>query len=313
MRLTQKNLIIIIGALALVFLACIPVTFLALPLVESGATSSPDTAATVQAMVTQTVMALTQTAPTQTPIPPTSTPVPATSTPVPPTATPVSYCDWLTFVKDVTVPDGTILLPGERFTKTWRITNRGTCTWTPDYMLVFTSGEQMGGTSAVRLPGYVSPGQSIDISITLTAPNAKGRYTGYWMLRNPAGTLFGYGDKANKAFYVEIRVRENDLPHGTVTGSLCYPSEFNPPMTLYFEKAGTVETIQFSIPENQNIYSVLLPRGTYYAYAWAPGYELEGAYTDASGLMKTFIIRGGEVTPNINLCDWSPYAHGRGQ
>ena len=61
-------------------------------------------------------------------------------------------------------------------------------------------------------------------------------------------------------------------------------------MTLYFEKAGTKETIQFSIPENQNFYSVLLPNGKYYAYAWAPGYNLEGAYTDSSGLMKTFVV-----------------------
>jgi len=311
MKATQKQILIFIGILALVFMACIPVTFLTLPLLESRETTSPDTAATIQAMVTQTVYALTQTAPTQTLIPPTATPIPPTNTAVP-TATPVSYCDWLTFVKDVTVPDGTVLLPGETFTKTWRITNRGTCTWTPDYMLVFTSGDQMGSTSAVRLPGYVSPGQSIDISVTLTAPNVKGRYTGYWMLRNPSGTLFGYSDKANKAFYVDIRVKEEEM-QGTVTGSQCYPSEFNPPMTLYFEKAGTVETIQFSIAEHENIYSVLLPKGTYYAYAWAPGYNLEGAYTDANDLMKTFVVRGGEVTANINLCNWSPYPHGRGQ
>jgi hypothetical protein len=311
MKATQKQILLFIGILALVFMACIPVTFLTLPLLESREPSFPDRAATIQAMVTQTVYALTQTAPTQTPIPPTATPIPPTNTPVA-TATPVSYCDWLTFVKDVTVPDGTVLLPGETFTKTWRITNRGTCTWTPDYMLVFASGDQMGNTSAVRLPGYVSPGQSIDVSVTLTAPNAKGQYTGYWMLRTPAGTLFGYGDKANKAFYVDIRVKEEDL-HGTVTGSLCYPSEFNPPMTLYFEKAGTVETIQFAIAENQNLYSVRLPKGTYYAYAWAPIFSLEGAYTDANGLMKTFIVRGGEVTANINLCNWSPYSHGRGQ
>jgi hypothetical protein len=180
-------------------------------------------------------------------------------------------------------------------------------------MLVFTGGNQMGSTTSVRLPGYVSPGQSVDVSVTLTAPSLIGRYTGYWMLRNPSGTLFGYGEKANESFYVEIKVRDADLPHGTVTGSLCYPSEFNPPMTLYFEKAGTVERIQISIPEKQNIYSVLLPNGTYYAYAWAPGYNLEGAYVDANHLMKTFVVRGGEVTTNINLCDWSPYPHGRGQ
>jgi hypothetical protein len=82
-------------------------------------------------------------------------------------------------------------------------------------------------------------------------------------------------------------------------------------MTLYFEKVGSSETIQFSIPENQNIYNVLLPAGTYYAYAWAPVYNLEGAYVDSSGLMKAFVVEGGEITPFINLCDWSPNPHGR--
>jgi hypothetical protein len=316
MELSTKSILIVIGIFALIIMACLPVAYLALVLPGSGSSSSPDADATVQAIVTQMVIALTQTAPTQTPVPPatvTATPIPPTSTSVP-TSTPVSYCDWVRFVKDVTIPDGSDFAPGETFSKTWRLTNRGTCTWTPDYMLVFTSGDQMGGTTAVRLPGYVSPGQTVDVSVTLTAPMDKGHYIGYWMLRNPSGTLFGYGENANKAFYVDIYSRDKTPPHGTVTGSLCYPSEFNPPLTLYFEKAGSVEEIQFSIPENQNTYSVLLPNGTYYAYAWAPGYNLEGAYTNPdTGLMKTFQVFGGQTTSNINLCDWSPYPHGRGQ
>jgi hypothetical protein len=178
-------------------------------------------------------------------------------------------------------------------------------------MLVYTSGDQMGSTTAVRLPGNVAPGQTVDVSVTLTAPNVNGYQRSYWMLRNPSGALFGSGNKANEAFYVEIKTKV-ELPHGTVTGALCYPSEFNPPMTLYFEKAGTNETIQFFIPENQNFYSALLPNGKYYAYAWAPGYNLEGAYTDSSGLMKTFLVSGGQTTADINLCDWSPNPHGRG-
>lgn len=170
----------------------------------------------------------------------------------------------------------------------------------------------MGSTTAVRLPGNVAPGQTVDVSVTLTAPVVNGYQRSYWMLRNPSGALFGSGSKANEAFYVEIKVK-TDLPHGTVSGALCYPSEFNPPMTLYFEKAGTNETIQFSIPEDQNFFSVLLPNGKYYAYAWAPGYNLEGAYTDSSDLMKTFVVSGGQTTAGIDLCSWSPYPHGRGQ
>lgn len=312
MKLNTNSILILFGIIAFAIMACFPVTLMAMPLLESSKPNPNDASATVQAIVTQTLAAI----PTSTSIPATSTPIPATSTSVPPTNTPVptavSYCDWVKFIKDVTIPDGTQLKTGEVFTKTWRLQNRGTCAWTPDYMLVFTSGDPMGGTTAVRLPGYVAPGQTVDISITLTAPTSAGSYTGYWMLRNPSGALFGAGSKANEAFYVVIKTKA-DLPHGTVTGSLCYPSEFNPPLTLYFEKAGTNEIIQFSIPENQNYYSALLPNGRYYVYAYARDYNLEGAYTDSNGLMRTFEVTGGQTTVNINLCDWSPYPHGRGQ
>ena len=298
MKITTNSILILFGIIALVMMACLPLAVFAAPLLKQDQLTPVDSAATVQAMVTQTIVAMTQNAPV-----PTNTHLP--------TATAVSYCDWVTFIKDVSIPDGTVLTAGETFTKTWRLKNRGTCTWTSDYMLVFTSGVQMGGTTAVRLPGNVAPGQTVDVSVTLTAPVSRGRYTSYWMLRNPSGVLFGYGDNANTAFYVDIKTE--DLPHGTVTGNFYYPSEFNPPLILYFENAVTGETIQFSIPENNLTYSVLLPNGTYYAYAWAPNYNLQGAYVNENLTMKPFVVRNGQTTYSINLTDWSPYPHSRRQ
>lgn len=322
MKLTTNTILIVFGILALCILALFPISVFAMPLFQTEQ-EQPDPLATIQAMVTQTTIALTLSAPTQTPPPPTATAIPATNTAAPtatalPTNTPTSYCDWMSFVTDVTIPDGTTLRPGETFTKIWRIKNRGTCTWTPDYTLVFNSGDQLGSTTSVRLPAYVAPGQSVDVSIAFTAPTAEGSFRGYWMLRNPSGALFGTGDKANAPIYVDIRVKKQVVtvipPNGTVGGNLCYPSEFNPPLTLYFENAVTGERIQFAIPENQNVYSVLLPNGRYYVYAWAHNYNLEGAYTHPdTGLMKSFLVEGGLTTPFINLCDWSPYPHGKGQ
>ena len=313
MKNNTNTILIIFGILALCVLALFPITVLAMPLLQSN-NQQPDPQATVQAMVTQTVISMTLNAPTQTPLPPTLTPIPVTSTAVATsTQAPVTYCDWVAFIKDVTIPDGATLLPGETFTKIWRLKNRGTCTWTPDYMLVFSSGSQMGGTTAIRLPAYVAPGQTIDISVTLTAPSTTGAYTGYWMLRNPSGALFGTGDKANIAFYVDIKVKKQDVTHGTVSGSLCYPSEFNPPMTLYLENAHNGDRIEFAIVENQLSYSVLVPAGRYYVYAWAPGYQLEGAYTHSNSLMKSVFVGAGQTISSIHLCDWSPYGHGRGE
>lgn len=317
MKQTYSSILILFGIIAFEIMACFPVTMLALPLVRHDQSATDDPAATLQVIVAQTMQAMTQNAPTPTSVPPTATPLPPTATPVPPTNTPlptataVSYCDWITFVKDVSIPDGTKLSAGDTFTKIWRLKNAGTCTWTPDYMLVFVNGDSMGGTTSVRLPGYVSPGQSIDVSVTLTAPAKRGRYVGYWMLRNTSGVLFGFGPSANKAFYVDINVE--DLPHGEVTGTFQYPSEFNPPLTLYFENAVTGEVIQFSIPENKPTYKVLLPAGTYYAYAWAPNYNLQGAYVFENLTMKPFVVKAGQTLYEINLTDWSPYPHSRGQ
>lgn len=117
-----------------------------------------------------------------------------------------SICDWAQFIADVTVPDGTNFAPGAAFTKTWRLKNIGTCTWTTSYSLVFSSGSQLGGPSSVKLPNNVLPGQTVDLSISLTAPTTAGHYIGYWKFRNASGVLFGIGSSANSSWWVEINV-----------------------------------------------------------------------------------------------------------
>lgn len=141
--------------------------------------------------------------PTATQIPPTNTPTPTvTNTPIP--------CDHVDFGEpvDVTIPDGTDLDPGESFTKTWRLKNGGSCTWTSGYDLVFVSGDNMSAPASVQLTnGTVPPGADVDISVTLAAPNGPGVYRGYFKLRNPGGGVFGWGD-TSKSFWVEIEVIE---------------------------------------------------------------------------------------------------------
>jgi hypothetical protein len=144
--------------------------------------------------------------PTVTPGGPTLTPT-ATRTPGPVTATvPPSACDKAQFIADVNVPDGTVFQPGATFTKTWRLKNVGTCPWTKSYQLVFFSGEQMGAAASAAFPQDVAVGQTVNISINMTAPMAAGSYRGYWMFKNASGSLFGIGAQANKAWWVDIRV-----------------------------------------------------------------------------------------------------------
>jgi hypothetical protein len=50
----------------------------------------------------------------------------------------------------------------------------------------------------------IGPGQTVDISVQLTAPNQSGRYKGYWRLRNASGILFGVGNSGEESIYVDV-------------------------------------------------------------------------------------------------------------
>jgi len=160
------------------------------------------------------------------PATPTATSVvpPPAGTPGTPTSTfvPASSCDRAQFVQDVTIPDGASMTPGQAFTKTWRLLNSGTCTWSPSYSLVYVSGDQMGGPTSAALPTTVAPGATVDLSVNLTAPTDAGNYAGYWMLRNSSGGFFGIGSTADKPFWVKISVLSASLPSSfDFVGNLC--------------------------------------------------------------------------------------------
>lgn len=118
---------------------------------------------------------------------------------------------------DVTIPDDTILRPGESFIKTWRLQNSGTCTWNSDYGLVWFSGEQLNANPVVPLSGTTAPGQSADLSVEMKAPDTPGTYQSWWKLRNPSGDLFGIGPNSDSGFWVRILVEGTPVGTGTPT------------------------------------------------------------------------------------------------
>lgn len=121
-------------------------------------------------------------------------------------------CNNSVFVSDVTVPDDTAMTPGQTFTKTWKLQNTGTCAWTTAYKVSFVSGNAMGGT-ATSLTVAVQPGQSGDISVSMTAPTTAGDAIGYWILTNDSGQNFG------TSFYVKIKVGAAASTTGTPTAT----------------------------------------------------------------------------------------------
>ncbi len=155
-------------------------------------------------------------------------PTPGTITPTPPTP---AACNRAQFIADVTVPDGTVLNPGSTFIKTWRLKNVGTCTWTTAYSLIFDSGIQMGGPASVPLPMSVAPGQTVDLTINLTAPNVGGSYRGYWKFKDNNGIPFGIGSDGTKSWWVDIRVSGPTATPSTATPPTSTPSTAIPSAT----------------------------------------------------------------------------------
>ena len=117
-------------------------------------------------------------------------------------------CDRAQFIRDVTVPDGSSFAPGDTFTKTWRLRNTGSCTWTAaNYRLVLTGGNAFGVATSQALTKDVPPWSYVDLTITgMTAPATPGKYFSYWKLENSSGQQFGVGWGGGVAIFALINV-----------------------------------------------------------------------------------------------------------
>jgi hypothetical protein len=122
------------------------------------------------------------------------------------------------YVRDVTIPDGTILESGASFVKEWRFANKGTFSWRGDAGYTFrqvanqiycpdgvsmSSGQEISLESmlqnTVDSPTEVLPGEEFTWSVPMTAPEKPGVYRSCWQMHR-AGAPFG------ELVYVEINV-----------------------------------------------------------------------------------------------------------
>jgi hypothetical protein len=157
-------------------------------------------------LATITAPAPTSTTPQTRVIRPTPSPSPAfstpTNTPVPNVSGPSGCTLNAVYVTDVTVPDDTQFDPGAAFTKVWRVRNSGTCTWEEGTLLIFVSGDPLGGPATVDVAQEVPPDSNVDISVPFVAPSTPGTYRSTWQLQAPDGLRFG------TQIYVQIVVPE---------------------------------------------------------------------------------------------------------
>lgn len=248
-------------------------------------------AQTAQAQQTeQAILALSATATatataTQTPTPratntpllthtPTTTPTP--SNPPTPTITPIGFkasptitrtptvtntfiprpCLRAEFLEDVTIPDGTRFAPGDKFTKTWRVRNTGSCTWNGAYSMVLVKGDSLSATDpATTFYRQVAPGEEISLSLNMIAPNEGGDYAGYWRLVDPDQKVFGIGADGQGYLWVKIRVNAKDPDYNyDMVANACKAEWTNPngavPCPSEDSKLGIVKSL--TRPELEN-------------------------------------------------------------
>lgn len=117
---------------------------------------------------------------------PTSTPEPTSTL----EANDPDCIDNLTYLDDLTIPDGTVVAPGETLDKRWQVKNSGTCNWGEGYEIRYTGGAEMGAAS----PQSLFPARNdadATIQIFFTAPEEPGEYRSAWSAFNPDGIAFG--------------------------------------------------------------------------------------------------------------------------
>jgi hypothetical protein len=94
------------------------------------------------------------------------------------------------FLEDLTLPDGSVILPGDTIDKRWSVLNSGTCDWGPGYQLVRIGDDPLEGPDEIALyPARA--GGTATWQVILSVPFEPGDYLSRWQARTPQGSLFG--------------------------------------------------------------------------------------------------------------------------
>jgi len=117
-----------------------------------------------------------------------------------PTAVGLNCKSYLTYLDDVTVPDGTTFVPGDEIIKTWAVRNDGNCAWNDKYSLRYTDGSAMEANSRQELPP-LEPGEEGEVTVVFYAPENVGSYYSSWQAYDAQGEPFG--DNIYMEIYVD--------------------------------------------------------------------------------------------------------------
>ena len=256
----------------------------------STATESPDT--TAPASVTDTAMT-TDTAVTATVATAAITDTPATPpSPTVDASIPTNAPDCTNsalFVTDVTIPDNSNMVGGTTFTKTWRISNNGTCVWGPTYTLSHYSDERLGAPDSVPL-GLTYPGQTLDISVDLVAPNTTGTHRGNFVIENPQGLIMKIADDSRLWVIINVTsvsaatVAVSPTPIGataTPAGSVT-PTATGPTPTQGASGASSLTAACAFTTDRTKLTGVISALNAYRAQKGLPAYTVNSKLAEAA-------------------------------
>jgi len=190
----------------------------------------------------------------------------------------------------------------------------------------------MQSYNQVPLREVVYPGEIVDLAVDLVAPTVKGHYRGYWLLSNPNGQVFGIGEYAQIAFWVDIKVSVNDQVGYDFTANMCKASWRNSSRNLpcpgkSSDPEGSVKSLQGALLETGEYKNepTLMTRPQHTLDGWITGvypsykvkkddqFEAEvGCLSNSTGcdvvFYLDFIIKG---QPSKNLGIWHEVYDGK--
>jgi len=115
-------------------------------------------------------------------------------------STPTPTCtDDLWFLQDITIPDGTVVEPGESIDKRWQVRNSGNCNWDENYSIKLVAGPGMGVPVQQALIPARS-GTDVILRMIFSAPEEPGNYRSVWQAHDRHGNPFG------NSFFIDIIV-----------------------------------------------------------------------------------------------------------
>jgi hypothetical protein len=76
----------------------------------------------------------------------------------------------MTFMRDLSLPDGTMIAPGSPFEKAWLVKNTGTCAWSAKYAVSLVGGDVLAEPKSQPIGLDNNPAGVIRVTLMMEAP-----------------------------------------------------------------------------------------------------------------------------------------------